>query len=180
VSSDLAKKLRLGHEELATVREQLTPLISLPAASAGAIERAAACAMLHSFHTEIEELLKLIAREWDGVTPPSEAWHRQLLNQMVVSTATRPAVLSPPLVEVLGEFLAFQHLFRGASIVLMRWEKLMPLLARVDHTYKRTEAKIGTFVRFIEAGGRTVETPSRYGRAWLRHRGDSPTSSNPR
>jgi hypothetical protein len=152
VSSDLAKKLRLGLEELATIREQLTPLISLPDASAGVIERAAACAMLHSFYTEIEKLLKLIAREWDGQTPSSEAWHRQLLNQMAASTATRPAVLSPPLVEVLGEFLAFRHLFRGASIVLMRWEKLMPLLAKVDQTYKQTEAEIGTFARFIEAG----------------------------
>ena len=63
VSSELAKKFRLGLEELATIREQLTPLISLPAASAGVIERAAACAMLHSFYTEIEKLLKLIARE---------------------------------------------------------------------------------------------------------------------
>lgn len=51
-----------------------------------------------------------------------------------------------------SEFLAFRHLFRGASIVLMRWEKLMPLLARVDLTYKQTEAEIGRFVRFIEAG----------------------------
>jgi hypothetical protein len=28
----------------------------------------------------------------------------------------------------------------------------MPLLARVDQTYKQTEAEIGTFVRLIEAG----------------------------
>jgi hypothetical protein len=35
---------------------------------------------------------------------------------------------------VLGEFLAFRHLFRGASIMLMRWEKLVPLLGKVDPT----------------------------------------------
>jgi hypothetical protein len=127
VSPDLAKKLRLGLEELATVREQLTPLTSLsPDASVGVIERAAACAMLHSFYTEIEKILKLIAREWDGQTPSSDAWHKQLLNQMSDATARRPAILSPALVEVLSEFLAFRHLFRGASIVLMRWEKLSP------------------------------------------------------
>jgi hypothetical protein len=66
VSSDLANKLRLGLEELAVIREELTPLVYLPSASAGVIERAAACAMLHSFYTEIEKILKLIAREWDG------------------------------------------------------------------------------------------------------------------
>ncbi len=116
MSSDLAKKLRLGLEELATVREQLTPLISLPDTSAGVIERAATCAMLHSFYTEIEKILKLIAREWDGQMSSSEAWHRELLNQMSVATATRPAVLSTTLVEVLGEFLAFRHLIRQVRV----------------------------------------------------------------
>jgi hypothetical protein len=61
-------------------------------------------------------------------------------------------VLSPALVEALGEFLAFRHLFRGASIVLMRWDKLSPLVAKVAGTYDRTEAEITAFVHFIEAG----------------------------
>jgi len=64
--------------------------------------------------------------------------------------APRPAILSPALVEVLSEFLAFRHLFRGASIALMRWEKLSPLLAKVGRTHDQTEAEIGAFVRFIE------------------------------
>ena len=154
MSHDLAKKVRLGLEELVTVREQLTPLTSLsPDASVGVIERAAACAMLHSFYTEIEKILKLVAREWDGQMPSSDAWHKDLLNQMSEATARRPAVLSPALVEVLSEFLAFRHLFRGASIALMRWEKLSPLVAKVGRTYDQTEAEIGAFVRFIE--GRT-------------------------
>jgi len=108
----------------------------------GVIKRAARCAMLHSFYTGIEKILKLIAREW----------HRELLKQMSAATATRPAVLSPVLVEVLGEFLAFRHLFRGASIVLMRWDKLSPLVAKVASTYDQTESEITAFLRFIEAG----------------------------
>ena len=150
MSSDLAKKIRLGLGELATVREQLTPLMCLPDTSAGVIERAAACAMLHSFYTEVEKILRLIAREWDGQMSSSEAWHRELLNQMSVATAARPAVLSGALVEALGEFLAFRHLFRGASIALMRWEKISPLIAKAGPTYDQTEADIGTFLRFIE------------------------------
>jgi hypothetical protein len=151
VSPDLEKKIRLGLEELATVREQLTPLTSLPPnASVGVIERAAACAMLHSFYTEIEKILKLIAREWDGQMPSSDAWHKDLLNQMSKAAPRRPTILSPALVEVLSEFLAFRHLFRGASIALIRWEKLSPLLAKVGRTHDQTEAEIGAFVRFIE------------------------------
>jgi hypothetical protein len=106
--------------------------------------------MLHSFYTEIEKILQLIAREWDGQAPSSDSWHRDLLKQMSEMTAKRPAIISPALVEVLGEFLAFRHLFRGASIVLMRWEKLAPLIAKVDHTYQQARLEIEAFLRFIE------------------------------
>ena len=137
---------------MATVREQMAPIISLPLdGPAGVIERAAACAMLHSFYTEIEKSLKLIAREWDGEMPSSEAWHKELLNQMSKGNVKRPATLSPSLVEALSEFLAFRHLFRGASIVLMRWEKLAPLVAKVEPRYERTKAEIEIFLQFIEA-----------------------------
>jgi len=153
VSRDLAVEIRLGLEELATVREQLNPLISMPPdATVGVIETAAACAMLHSFYTEIEKILKLIAREWDGQVPSSDSWHKDLLNQMSETTAMRPAVVSPGLVDVLSEFLAFRHLFRGASIVLMRWPKLSPLIAKVDPTYEQTKVEIEDFARFIEGG----------------------------
>lgn len=70
---------------------------------------------------------------------------------MSVATATRPAVLSTALVELLGEFLAFRHLFRGASIVLMRWEKLLPLVMNLGPAYNQTEAELEIFARFIEA-----------------------------
>jgi hypothetical protein len=139
----------LGLGQLKEVRDQFTPLKSLP--QAGAIERAAACAILHSFYTEIEKMLKLIALEYDGELPASESWRRELLSRMSATTATRPAVLTPSLVEVLGEFLAFRHLFRGASIVLMRWEKLLPLIASVDGTFDQTRAEVDAFIRFIES-----------------------------
>jgi len=136
VSTDLATKIDLGLEELATVREQISPLIAESSSpEVGAMETAAASAMLHSFYTEIEKILKLIAREWDGHMPPSDRWHRELLNQMAAPTNTRPPVVSSDLVGVLKEFLAFRHLFRGASVALMRWDKLAPLVAKVDQTY---------------------------------------------
>jgi hypothetical protein len=130
-------------------------LISITSdATVGVIETAAACAMLHSFYTEIEKILKLIAHEWDGQVPSSDSWQKDLLNQMSETTAKRPAVISAGLVEVLSEFLAFRHLFRGASIVLMRWDKLAPLIAKVDQTYDWARAEIEAFERFIESGAR--------------------------
>ncbi len=73
--ADLAIKIQLGLDELGTVCEQMSPLIAeLPDAAVGVLETAAACAMLHSFYTEIEKILKLIAREWDARLPSSDAW----------------------------------------------------------------------------------------------------------
>ena len=150
MSRDLAIKIRVGLEELAIVRQQFEPLISMPSdATVGVIETSAACAMLHSFCTEIEKIVKLIARDWDSDLPSSDSWHRDLLLQMSQATAWRPGVLSTELVEVLNEFLAFRHLFRGASIALMRWHKLHPLIAKVDSSYQHTRRELEAFAAFI-------------------------------
>jgi hypothetical protein len=113
------------------------------------MENAAASAMLHSFYTEIEKILVLIARNWDSREPSGEKWHRDLLQRMSVATERRPPVLSLDSLEVLGEFLAFLHLFRGASIALMRWEKLAPLLAKVDSTHARVTGEVVLFETFL-------------------------------
>lgn len=152
MSVDLSTKIQLGLEELTTVREQMAPLIAKASDSkVGVIENAAASAMLHSFYTEIEKILERIAREWDNQEPSSSSWHKDLLKQMAAPTETRPAVITPGLVEVLSEFLAFRHLFRGASIALMRWDKLSPLVAKVDPTYLRTRQELETFQVFLQS-----------------------------
>ena len=150
MSSDLARKIRVGLEEFATVRVQFESLQALPlGADPGVIQTSAACAMLHSFYTEIEKILKLIAREY-GSLPTSESWHRDLLIQMSEPTENRPAVLSAESLGILKEFLAFRHLFRGASIALMRWDKIHPLIVEIDQTYRRVNGEIKEFESFLE------------------------------
>ncbi len=118
MSTDLSTKIDLGLEELATVREQMSPLI---------------------------------AREWDGSMPPSDRWHRALLNQMAAPAHTRPPVIAADLVETLKEFLAFRHLFCGASIALMRCDKLAPLVATVDQTYLQARQELEGFQTFLQS-----------------------------
>ena len=150
MSGDLSTRIQLGLEEFATIREHITPLISKTSDSrVGDIETAAACAMLHSFHTEIDKILKLIAREWDERMPSSDVWHKELLKpdgcghrHATGSDQFRPC--GDP-----REFLAFRHLFRGASIALMRWDKLHPLVSKVDPTYTQTRTELETFQTFL-------------------------------
>lgn len=153
MSADLAEKIQLGLDELAVIRGMMSPLIArtgepeLPV-----METAAACTMLHSFYTEIEKILKLIALDFDEKIPSSESWHRDLLSQMAAATETRPAVITTDLVTRLAELLAFRHLFRGASIALMRWDKLSPLVDRVDGVHQETVRELNQFQRFLRMG----------------------------
>ena len=153
MSPDLPEKIQLGLDELAVIRRIMSPLIArtgepdLPV-----IETAAACTMLHSFYTEIEKILKLIALDLDRNIPSSESWHRDLLSQMATATEARPAVITTDLVTRLAELLAFRHLFRGASIALMRWNKLSPLVAKVDGVHEQTILELNRFQRFLRLG----------------------------
>ena len=152
MSANLDEKIQLGLDELAVIRGMMSPLIArtgepdLPV-----METAAACTMLHSFYTEIEKILKLIALDLDEKIPSSESWHRDLLSQMTAATEARPAVITADLVARLAELLAFRHLFRGASIALMRWDKLSPLVAKVDGVYEEAVQELSQFQRFLRA-----------------------------
>ncbi|MEO8099276.1 MAG: hypothetical protein ABI811_16345 [Acidobacteriota bacterium] len=110
--------------------------------------------MLHSFYTEIEKIFKLVALEYDAALPSSEMWHRDLLRQMSTATERRPAVIDQGLFEALGEFLAFRHLFRGASIALMRWNKLAPLIAKVDPTHRAIIERIQLLLRLLASASK--------------------------
>ncbi len=70
MSSELSGKIQVGLEEFAIVRQQFESLLSIPPdCDPGVIGTSAACAMLHSFYTEIEKILKIIARECQNGAP---------------------------------------------------------------------------------------------------------------
>ena len=71
---------------------------------------------------------------------------------MAAATEVRPAVITTDLVTRLAELLAFRHLFRGASIALMRWDKLSPLVAKVNGVHGEVVRELNQFQRFLRAG----------------------------
>jgi hypothetical protein len=91
--------------------------------------------------------LKRIAQDVDGHVPSAEFWHRDLLDQMQISTKDRIPVISAALAERLKEYLAFRHLFRGASVALMRWPKMRPLAEEAAATYRQFNAEVLAFLR---------------------------------
>jgi len=150
VSDKLAAQIELNRQELLRVTEQLRPLISKGAtADLDVIETSAVAAMLHSFYTLIEKILELIAREIDRAVPESGSWHRDLVERMTQPTSIRQAVISEDLAGKLKEYLAFRHLFRGASIALMRWNKMQPLADRANETFRQFDRELSEFLAIL-------------------------------
>jgi hypothetical protein len=147
VSGKLVARIDLNRQELSRVTEQLAPLV-LKGSSADldVVETSAVAAMLHSFYTLIEKILESIAREIDQGVADTSQWHRDLIEQMTRPTARRHAVISEDLAEKLKEYLAFRHLFRGASIVLMRWNKMQPLANNARETFRQFDRELSTFL----------------------------------
>ena len=109
------------------------------------IERSAFAAMLHSFYTGIENILKRVALEIDGGLPGSEIWHRQLLNKMAQPGPDRSAVITPATRDILRSYLEFRHVFRHAYTFELRWEKMAGLVHGCEKTLRQVELELRLF-----------------------------------
>lgn len=137
---------RLNH--LIAVHQQLlkTCTISTPSP----VELSALAAMLHSFYTGIENILKRIEIASGHSVPKTEAWHRQLLERAAQSTPAREAIISWELREALGEYLAFRHVFRQAYSYDLQWEKMSHLVLNVGQTLQRLSNELRLFLRTVD------------------------------
>jgi hypothetical protein len=111
------------------------------------IELAALAALLHSFYTGVENIFKRVAVELDSEPVRGDSWHRELLRQMKSPTAHRPALLSEELHDSLNEYLRFRHVFRNAYSFDLDWQKMSPLVLRLEETFKMLEKALNDFVK---------------------------------
>ena len=149
-------------KQQATEREQLTrllgtmqPLLSNCRETAPTdIELSALAAVLHSFYTGVENIFKRVAIELDGQPVTGEAWHRDLLLRMKETSPNRPALLPAQLHDTLLEYLRFRHVFRNAYSFDLDWQKLSPLVLRLEKTFRQLE---GALDAFLATGGTAGE-----------------------
>jgi hypothetical protein len=110
------------------------------------IELSALAATLHSFYTGVENIFKRVAVELDGEPVRGEAWHRELLLRMKTPTAHRPALLTAELHDTLNEYLRFRHVFRNAYSFDLDWQKMSPLVLRLEETFQMLEKALDEFL----------------------------------
>ena len=111
------------------------------------IELSALAATLHSFYTGVENIFKRVAVELDGELVRGDAWHRELLLRMKAPAAHRPALLSEELHDTLNEYLRFRHVFRNAYSFDLDWQKMSPLVLRLEETFQRLGNALDDFLK---------------------------------
>ncbi len=111
------------------------------------IELSALAATLHCFYTGVENIFKRVAVELDGEPVRGEAWHRELLLRMKTPTAHRPALLPEDLHDTLNEYLRFRHVFRNAYSFDLDWQKMSPLVLRLEETFQKLEIALDVFLK---------------------------------
>lgn len=102
--------------------------------------------LLGAIYNEVEEVLKGVAKLHGEVLPSTNAWHRDLLEQMSGPTTARAALLSAPLREQLDEFRAFRHASRHATFLELDWPRMEPLFARLPRMLHAFFAACDMFV----------------------------------
>ena len=142
-------------KQQATEREQLRRLLSgihtllskCRDTAPTEIELSALAATLHSFYTGVENIFKRVAVELDAEPVRGNAWHRDLLQRMKMPTTYRPALLPEELHDTLNEYLRFRHVFRNAYSFDLDWQKMSPLVLRLEESLQKLEAALDDFVR---------------------------------
>lgn len=110
------------------------------------IELAALAATLHSFYTGLENIFKRVTLELDGAPVRGEAWHRDLLLRMKAPTESHTALLPENLHDTLLDYLRFRHVFRNAYSFNLEWQKMAPLVLRLNESFQEVEKALDDFL----------------------------------
>lgn len=109
--------------------------------------------ILHDFYNGIERVFVRIAEELNGGVPQGDRWHRQLVTDMSLEIpGVRPAVIDAALVDALGEFLRFRHVFRNAYGFVLEGKRMRPLEERLPVVLEMFRTRIRVFLTWLAGG----------------------------
>jgi hypothetical protein len=109
------------------------------------VELSALAAMLHSFYTGVENILKRIALGIDGHVAVGVSSHSELLTVMAQPTTQRPPVISDALRGRLSAYLSFRHVFRHAYSFHLEWPKMRDLVLQSEETWRELKTELDRF-----------------------------------
>ena len=106
---------------------------------------------LHGFYSGLERLFELVAKHLDQVVPAGEAWHRDLLQRMVMDIEkVRPAVIDSNIALELDEFRRFRHLVRNVYSLNLIPERMSRPMTLLHGLWKTLRSESLAFADFLE------------------------------
>lgn len=107
---------------------------------------------LNGFYSGVERVLELIAIEFDQKSLDGEAWHADLLRQMMVDIPRiRPAVLSQKSGHWLDEYRKFRHRVRNIYATNLIPDRMQTLVDDLPSGWRQLRAELLAFADFLES-----------------------------
>lgn len=145
----LRPQLERARREMANLHDFRALAVALPPefASRWGIAVTTATAV-HNIYNGLEEILKHIAADVDGVVPEGDNWHQNLLDQMSVEIeGVRPPVISGALFRLLTELRQFRHVVRHRYGMELDPARVEDMLAKLEAAFPMFESEFQAFVR---------------------------------
>lgn len=102
---------------------------------------------LHNLYCAFEDLMEIVAKEFENRISERSDWHAQLLRRMIENIPTiRPALFSQESFLLLDELRAFRHWFRHAYSYRVEPEKLGIVLRKAKKLKERYRGDIQEFI----------------------------------
>jgi hypothetical protein len=114
------------------------------------ISRTALSTVLQSFYQGVESVFQTVAKRTDQHMPTGADWHRQLVNQMAKSSATRSPLISANTVERLEPYLGFRHLARHTYPFSLEWNRMCQLVQELASVSERFCSDVRKFIEHAE------------------------------
>jgi len=131
-------------ENIEKVLSELNQVIKPGKIEYANFELAAICAYVHNFYNGIENLIKRVAAFQKVSIKETPTWHKDLLN-----SAMEIGLIDPDLHEVLSDYLSFRHYFVHSYCFSIEWEKLKPLVEKLENTCQAVRGSIFSYIERI-------------------------------
>lgn len=132
--------------ELRALLDRYEHLLTDPGSSLDPLTAAPALgAILNSFYSGAENLIRRVLAATDGCLPAGSAGHTEVLAAAARATDGRPALIGPTTHSALLPYLRFRHLFRNVYAQWLDLDVMAPLGGACHVVLRDLEADVRAF-----------------------------------
>ena len=102
------------------------------------------------FYMGVENIFKRVAQEIDTDAPQGENWHKDLLQQMSTSRASRPSVISAKTAAALTLILKFRHRLRNIYVFELEIAKTVENAQQVCDIFEDLSKELDVFIAWLK------------------------------